>query len=76
MVNISNRDILSNIKLFSKVFVITVLINLSLVINELSASSGPEISEKTGLPLPRFVSLKGNKVNLRRGPSLNYKIDS
>ena len=75
MVTSSNRDILSNIKLFSKVFVIAALINLSLVVNELSASSGSEISKKTGLPLPRFVSLKGNKVNLRRGPSLSYKID-
>ena len=41
----------------------------------MSASSASIISKKTGLPLPRFVSLKGNKVNLRRGPSLDYKID-
>ena len=51
------------------------LINLSLLVNELYADAGTEISKKTGLPLPRFVSLKGNKVNLRRGPSLNHKID-
>ena len=75
MVITSNRDILSNIKLFSKVFVIVALINLSLLDNELSASDAKEISKKTGLPLPRFVSLKSNKVNLRRGPSLNHKID-
>ena len=75
MVTTSNRDILSNIKLFSKVFVIASLINLALFVCELLASSGSEISKKTGLPLPRFVSLKGNEVNLRRGPSLNYKID-
>ena len=41
----------------------------------MSASSASTISKKTGLPLPRYVSLKGNKVNLRRGPSLDYKID-
>ncbi len=29
----------------------------------------------TGLPLPRFVSLKSSKVNLRVGPGLNYAID-
>ena len=75
MVMTSNRDILINIKLFSKVFVIAALINISLVANQLFANSGIEISKKTGLPLPRFVSLKGNKVNLRRGPSLNHKID-
>ena len=71
----SHRDILSNIKLFSKVFVIIALINLFLMINVLSVSGGSIISKQTGLPLPRFVSLKGNKVNLRRGPSLDYKID-
>ena len=75
MVTTSNRDILSNIKLFSKVFVLAALINLFLLVYELSANTGTEISAKTGLPLPRFVSLKVNKVNLRRGPSLNYKID-
>ena len=75
MVTTSNRDLLSNIKLFSKVFGIIALINLSLLLNELYANTRTEISKKTGLPLPRFVSLKGNKVNLRRGPSLNYKID-
>lgn len=29
----------------------------------------------TGLPLPRFVSLKPGKANLRRGPSAEYRID-
>lgn len=29
----------------------------------------------SGLPLPRFVSLKSGKVNLRIGPGLNYGID-
>ena len=32
---------------------------------------GPE----TNLPLPRFVSLRGGKVNVRRGPGLEYRID-
>ena len=69
------RIILSNLKTFSKVFVMIALINFFLVVNVLSVSSTIVISKKTGLPLPRFVSLKGNKVNLRRGPSLDYKID-
>ena len=75
MVITSHKDILSKFKLFSKVFVIAVLINLFFIHSVLSASSGSKISKKTGLPLPRFVSLKSNKVNLRRGPSLDYKID-
>ena len=33
------------------------------------------VGKKTGLPIPRFVSLKVNKVNLRRGPSMKHKID-
>ncbi len=32
---------------------------------------GPE----TNLPLPRFVSLKADEGNVRRGPSLGHKID-
>ena len=75
MVITSLKDFLTKFKLFSKVFVIAVLINLLLIVNVLSASSASKISKKTGLPLPRFVSLKSNKVNLRRGPSLDYKID-
>ena len=70
-----NRDIISNIKTFSKIFLKLLLINLFLIVNAMSVSSASIISKKTGLPLPRFVSLKGNKVNLRRGPSLDYKID-
>ena len=75
MVITSLKDFLIKFKLFSKVFVIAGVINLFLIVNAMSASSASTISKKTGLPLPRFVSLKGNKVNLRRGPSLDYKID-
>lgn len=32
---------------------------------------GPE----TGLPLPRYVSLKAGEGNVRRGPSLSHRID-
>jgi len=32
---------------------------------------GPE----TNLPLPRFVSLKAEKANIRRGPGLTHRID-
>lgn len=30
---------------------------------------------QSGLPLPRFVSLKADKVNLRIGPGLNYAVE-
>jgi len=31
--------------------------------------------EGTGLPLPRFVSLRANEVNLRTGPGVQYPVD-
>jgi SH3-like domain-containing protein len=31
-------------------------------------------ARKTGLPLPRFASLKSNKVNARIGPGENYEV--
>jgi len=37
-----------------------------------AASPGGETS---GLPLPRFVSLKSDEVNLRSGPGVRYPID-
>lgn len=36
-----------------------------------SVERGPE----TSLPIPRFVSLKANEANVRRGPSLSHRID-
>jgi SH3-like domain-containing protein len=43
------------------------------------ASFGPfpafSAPEGTGLPLPRFVSLRANEVNLRTGPGVQYPID-
>ena len=38
-----------------------------------SASAGPTGAE-TGLPLPRFVSLSSDKVNVRAGPGTRYPI--
>jgi SH3-like domain-containing protein len=35
----------------------------------------PGIGPETNLPLPRFVSLKTNEGNVRRGPSLSHRID-
>lgn len=29
----------------------------------------------TGLPMPRFVSLKANRVNMRRGPSRSHQVE-
>jgi SH3-like domain-containing protein len=36
-----------------------------------AASVGPS----TGLPIPRFVSLKAATANIRRGPSMTHRVD-
>lgn len=36
---------------------------------------GPAIGAETNLPLPRYVSLKTDEGNVRRGPSLSNRID-
>lgn len=40
-----------------------------------AAPPGPVRGPVTNLPLPRFVSLKGNVGNARRGPGLTHRID-
>ena len=39
------------------------------------AAVAPGIGPETNLPLPRFVSLKTDEGNVRRGPSLSHRID-
>jgi SH3-like domain-containing protein len=39
-----------------------------------STSLAQRMSGPSGLPLPRFVSLKADKVNVRRGPSSDHKV--
>jgi len=38
-------------------------------------SARPAIAGEKGLPLPRFVSLRANKVNMRTGPGKRYPVD-
>ena len=40
-----------------------------------SVSSATERGKVTNLPIPRFVSMKASEGNVRRGPSLNHRID-
>jgi SH3-like domain-containing protein len=35
----------------------------------------PALGPVTNLPLPRYVSMKASKANVRRGPSLTHRID-
>ena len=38
-------------------------------------ADGPVLGSETNLPLPRYVSLKTDEGNVRRGPSLSNRID-
>lgn len=49
----------------------------SLVSGALSVGAVAQVTKKgaSGLPLPRYVSLKANRVNMRVGPGRDYKVD-
>ena len=51
------------------------LIGLLLMLGLASAASPSERGKVTNLPVPRFVSLKADEGNARRGPSLSHRID-
>ena len=65
--------ILLRVAVFRHIFFIVLLIFLGANINAqtINLSKG----DVTGLALPRFVSVKSNKVNVRRGPNSTYQID-
>lgn len=46
--------------------------------NDAAAESGPGADAKAaaaGLPIPRFVSLRTNPINMRTGPGVRYPVD-
>lgn len=58
------------------------LLSVALVLAGLGIAAAPRPAQAqasavgpSGLPLPRFVSLKSGRVNLRIGPGLNYPVD-
>lgn len=62
----------------AKALIIAILLSLGLSLSSLtkpaSASMDDGLGRETGLPLPRFVSLKKDMVNLRVGPGRKYAI--
>jgi SH3-like domain-containing protein len=38
-------------------------------------AAAPRTGPETGLPLPRYVSLKAAQANVRRGPGLTHRVD-
>jgi SH3-like domain-containing protein len=47
---------------------------LSLVLLALLAALPAEARDQAGLPVPRYVSLRSSKINLRTGPGMNFPI--
>ena len=43
--------------------------------NGAQTQTDPHVGSVTHLPLPRYVTLKGNEGNARRGPGLTHRID-
>jgi len=48
---------------------------LALALMPSSAAAQSALGTETQLPLPRFVSLRSNEINLRTGPGINYPIE-
>lgn len=49
----------------------------ALIALQLALATGAQAAQRgeTGLPLPRFVSLKSERVNMRVGPGETYKVE-
>ena len=65
------RSFSSRYKLFVLLLIINFIFSWKLFAENLESTVGKE----TGLEIPRYVSLKANEANMRRGPSLEHKID-
>lgn len=50
-------------------------ISLALMVCAATARAETLRGSVTNLPIPRFVSIKSDECNVRRGPSLSHKID-
>ncbi len=57
------------------VFCLLVAVAAPPALGEAGATTGDVRGAVTNLPLPRFVSLKAAEGNVRRGPSLEHRID-
>ncbi len=65
------HDVDMTISMFHRISVIIVLSALSLFPLQLFAAG---MTSNSGLPIPRFVSLKPDEVNVRTGPGTRYPI--
>jgi len=52
---------------------VTILVP-TLLGSSLGSASGSELGDRSGLPLPRFVSVKSKPANVRVGPGVDYPL--
>jgi SH3-like domain-containing protein len=48
---------------------------VALAMTAVTAAAEGQVGSKTGLPIPRFVSLRSDEVNLRAGPGTTYPVE-
>ncbi|WP_457773545.1 SH3 domain-containing protein [Phycobium rhodophyticola] len=53
----------------------SILFVISIVLGMAQMAVAADRGSVTNLPLPRYVSIKTDEVNVRRGPSLTHRID-
>jgi len=53
---------------------LTVLIFLLASLITIASAAAGEVGSKSGLPVPRFVSLKPDRVNVRSGPTRDHEV--
>ncbi len=58
-----------------KLLILFLFFALGTVAHAAETDGGEEAKGSSGLPLPRFASLRVNEVNLRTGPGMRYPID-
>ncbi len=58
-----------------RLFVLLLIINLVFCLKLFAENLKTTVGKETGLDIPRYVSLKVSEANMRRGPSLEHKID-
>lgn len=63
------------IRTFPFAVVVRVLMRLCLIAVIALPAAAQDTGPVTNLPLPRYVSLKASKANVRRGPSRSHRID-
>ena len=75
MIKISIPIIFRSFSSRYRFFVLLLIINATFSWKLFAENFEVTVGKETGLDIPRYVSLKVSEANMRRGPSLDHKID-